>query len=129
MKSSRLLFFAALALLVFVTGLDQSALAAAAKKKPADEPPPDNRKLIQSIDVKASTVVVQYNHDKSTHAYKIDDLTVLKINNQTGKVADIKVGMVVDDYIERDFQNLDSISLSGYGGPLTAVDPKKTAKK
>jgi hypothetical protein len=123
MKSSRLSFFAAFVLLVFVTCLGLSVRAATK----APPPPPDMRKMIKSVDAPASTVIIVYMHDRSTHTYKVDGLTVLKVNNQDGKIADVKPGMVVDDYAERDFDTLDSLSLSGYGTP-PAVKPKAPAK-
>ena len=46
--------------------------------------------------------------DKTTHTYVIDDLTNLKVENRQGKVTDIKVGMQVTDYQERDPHTLDS---------------------
>jgi hypothetical protein len=123
MKFTRPFFCIALALFVFVTGFPAQAAAA---KKPV--PPPDVRKVIKSVDAKASTVIILYNRDKSTHTYKVDDLTKLKLNNQDGKFADIKVGMVVDDYLERDNDDLDELSLSGYGATPPVAKPKAPAK-
>ncbi len=101
----------------------------AATKKPATPAaPPDVKKVIKSIDAKANTVTILNNRDKSTHTYKIDDLTKLTINNQTEKFADIKVGMVVDDSLERDNDDLDALSLSGYGATTPVAKPKTPAK-
>jgi hypothetical protein len=108
---------ALLVLLILFFCFDASALAAAKKV-----PPPDPRKLVLSVDPKTNSFVVQSMRDKSKHTYKVDDMTRIKVNNQDGKFADIKVGMVVDDSIERDYDTLDSLNLSGYG---TTADGKK----
>jgi hypothetical protein len=96
--------------------------------KPKEPPlPPDTRKLIKSVDVKAGSLVVVNLRDKSLHTYAIYELTVITVNNVKGTIADIKPGMVVDDYMERDDTTLDSLSLSGYGTP--APDKSKAKKK
>ena len=58
----------------------------------AQTPPPavDPRILIQSVDASSSTIVVQYMRDKTTHAYTLDDITVVTVNNSPGKFSDIK---------------------------------------
>jgi len=126
MKLSRLLLVTVLSLLVFAASPGRSAHAATPPKTPAA--PPDVRKLIKSIDAKASTVTILDNRNKSTHTYKVDDLTKLTLNNQPGKFADIKVGMVVDDSLERDNDDLDGLSLSGYGATTPVAKPKTPAK-
>jgi hypothetical protein len=111
-----LLFAAALIIPVSVHG---------ANKTPP--PPPDFRKLIKSVDIPNSSVVIVRMRDKGPHTYKIDDVTQLKINNAPGKFGDIKAGMVVEDYVERDNDTLDLLSLSGEGTETkTAPKPKKT---
>ena len=126
MKLSRFVFpAAALTLSIFVLCLGLSAIAATAPKPP---PPVDARKLIKTVDVKNSSVTIQFMRDKTLHPYKIDGMTVLKLNNQDGKVADIKAGMVVDDFQERYSDTLDSLSLSGYGETPVAAKPKTPAK-
>ena len=48
----------------------------------------------------------------TTHTYTLDSLSVIKVgdaNAEGGKIGDIKVGMQVRDYIERDDHTLDSI--------------------
>ena len=125
MKSSRLFLFALL--IAFVTCVSSSTMAKEAKTPP---PPPDVRKLISEVDVKANSVTIVNNRDKSKHTYKLDGMTQLKINNQDGKFADIKVGMVVDDSLERDNDDLDALSLSGYGTTKsTATKPTSTKPK
>jgi hypothetical protein len=109
----------AIALLFTVTA------SASAPKKPA--PPPDLRKLIQSVDVKNSTVVIRSMRYKEDHPYKIDDFTVLTVNNVSGKLADVKPGMVVEDYLERGTDTLDSLTLSGYGTVPAAKPAAKPA--
>ncbi len=99
-----------------------SAMASKPKTPP---PPPDTRKLIKSVDAKAGTMVVQNMRDKSLHTYAVYELTTITVNNVKGTLADIKPGMAVDDYLERDDTTLDSISLSGSGTP----EPDKSKKK
>jgi hypothetical protein len=91
------------------------------------------RKVIQSVDAKNSAVVIVYMESKLTHTYHIDDVTVLKVNGVPGKLADIKKGMVVTDYTERDNDDLDGLTLTGYGGDTTpaakpAAKPKPKPK-
>jgi hypothetical protein len=95
----------------------------AASKKIKPPPPTDSRKLVKSIDLAASSVVIEYMYDKQVHTYKIDGATALMINGVTGKIADVKPGMEVKDYIERDNDDLDSLTLTGFG-----VDSEATAK-
>ena len=116
---------AALAFAVFLSSSGSIAAAPPAKKP---EPPADLRKLIKSVDAANSLVVIQYMNDKTTHAYKIDDVTMLKVNNVVGKISDIKPGMLVDDYVERDDQTLDGLSVSGESAPAAAPKPKAPAK-
>jgi hypothetical protein len=105
-------FLMMLALVCFLIGPVQIAGAATKKAPP---PPVDTRKLIKSVDVAASSVVIEYMRDKTLHAYKVDSVTSLKVNNVSGTVAQIRPGMVVDSFLERDDQTLDGLSVSGYG--------------
>ena len=125
MNSSRLFSAVAGALIMVCLG---SAVQAATKKSTTPAAPPDVRKLIKSVDAKANTITIVYDRDKSTHIYKIDDMTKLTLNNQPGKFADIKPGMVVDDSLERDNDDLDALTLSGDGAPKPVVKPKTTVK-
>jgi hypothetical protein len=104
--------------------------ALAAAKKPA-LPPPDMRKMIESVDMNTRAVVIIYMHGKQLHTYRIDDLTVLTINGVLGKLADIKSGMEVTSYLERDNDELDGLTLSGQGGPIVSKDPapKKSRRR
>jgi hypothetical protein len=123
MKSSVLLFpLAAFALVYFVTSFGPGANAATK----APPPPPDMRKMIKSVNIANSTIDIIYMHSHMVHTYKIDGVTEVKVNNQDGKLADIKPGMVVDDYLERDNDDLDGISLSGYGTTPAAAKPATT---
>ena len=97
--------------------------ASAASKTPP--PPVDTRILIKSINAANSTVVFEYMRDKSVHTYKIDDMTVVKVSNSTSKFADIKVGMKVDDSIERDNDTLDSITVETDNTPPPTEAKKK----
>jgi len=132
MKPSRLfLAGVTLALALLFTFAVPIALAGPPKEPP---PPPDTRKLIKSVDAAAGTIVIQNMRDKSIHTYKIDDLTTLTVNNVPGKIADIKPGMEVGDYLERYSDTLDSLTLHGYGTepavkktPAAKPAPKKPA--
>jgi hypothetical protein len=122
MKPSRLLIAVSTCVIVFLFTFAATPLNAAAKK--TVEPPVDGRKLIQSVNAKESTIVIQYMRDKSTHTYAIDNFTTLTLNNVSGKITDIKAGMEVTDYVERDGSSLDTLTLKGYG-----ADPAKKKQK
>jgi hypothetical protein len=126
MKALRVFFSVVMVALTFLFTFAVLTTTAAPAKKAA--PPPDPRKLIKTVDVKGSTVVVQYMRDKSFHTYLIDGLTTLTINNVPGKVDGIKPGMVVDDFLERTDKILDSLTVSGYGGTPTPAAAKPKAK-
>jgi hypothetical protein len=131
MTNSRAIFAPAVLAISLLLGIATGPAFAAAKKTPP--PPPDMRKVIQSVDVKNSAVVIVYMESKQTHTYRIDDMTVLKVNGVPGKLADIKSGMVVADYTERDNDDLDALTLTGYGGDTTpaakpAAKPKPKPK-
>ena len=100
--------------------------AAAATATPAAPPVPiDTRKLIAAVDAVAGTIVIEYMRDKTMHTYTLDDVTSLKVNGSRGKIADIKAGMVVSDFVERDDHALDSISVTGTGTTATPAAAKK----
>jgi len=94
-----------LVLLLAVAGLNASA--------GAPSPITDKRILIKAVDVKAGTIQIQYMRDPNQvmYVYKIDSFTVLKVNNVKGTIDQVKVGMQVRDFVERDFEALDSISV------------------
>jgi len=54
--------------------------------------------------------------------YRLDEMTVLEVNDVTGTIDKIKVGMQVRDCVERDFDTLDKLSVG------TADPPPVTAK-
>lgn len=125
MRSSRNYFSPVLLACCFLIVLGTCWASASKPKKPA--PPPDLRKLIKSVNTQSSSVVIVYMESKLTHTYRIDAVTVLKVNGIPGKIADIKPGMEVMDYLERDNDDLDGLTLTGYG-----EEPKtkpKAAKK
>jgi hypothetical protein len=111
-----------LALIYIATCFGQTAIGATK----APPPPPDMRKMIKSVNLANSTIDIVYMNSHMVHTYKVDDVTQVKVNNQDGKLADIKSGMVVDDYVERDNDDLDGISLSGYGTTPAAAKPATT---
>ena len=129
MNPSRLLHTATtlvLALLFIFAVPSALAKGKGGGKKPAAAPAPvDTRKLIQSVDVAANTVVIKNMREKTTHTYAIDNVTVVKVNNVDGTIADIKANMEVTDFVERDNDALDSISVSGNGEAPSAAVPKK----
>lgn len=111
----------AVSCLLFALGGDH----AFAGKQVKEPPPPDMRKMIKSVDAKNSAVVIIYMNNKQTHTYRVDDMTALKVNGVAGKFADIKAGMEVADYAERDNDDLDSLTLTGYPEePKPAAKPK-----
>ncbi len=126
MKSHRLLF--TVVVLTLIGLFICAAQTASAATKPAPPPPIDPRKLVKSVDVKTNTVVLQFMRDKSVHAYTIDDRTILQVNNEAGKITDVKPGMVVDDFLERTDTILDSLTLSGYGADPVTPKSKPPAK-
>ena len=126
MKNSRAVFAPAVLAISLLLGIATGPAFAAAKKTPP--PPPDMRKTIQAVDVKNSAVVILYNNSKLTHTYRIDNVTVLKVNGVPGQLSDIKKGMVVTDYAERDNDDLDSLTLTGYGEEPAAAKPAAKPK-
>jgi len=71
-------------------------------------------KTIQSVLADKSEVVIFYKQSKIERTYHIDANTQLKVNGVPGTIGDIKAGMVVKDYMERDNDNLDSLTVMGY---------------
>jgi len=95
-------------------------------KKPATPPAPvDTRKVIKSVNAATNSVVIENMRDKTTHTYAIDNVTVVKVNNVDGTIAEIKANMEVTDFVERDNDTLDSISVSGNGEAPSAPAPNK----
>ncbi|MCE0521930.1 MAG: hypothetical protein LV480_03365 [Methylacidiphilales bacterium] len=91
--------------------------------KPKVPPPIDTRILIKSVDLKANTIEMKYmrNAKEPTHIYKIDDTTQVIVSNQKGKIGDIKVGMQVRNYLERDNDTLDNIFVDQADPPPAPV--------
>ena len=127
MKNSRVVFAPVVLAFCMLLGISAGPVfAAPAKKTPP--PPPDMRKVIQSVDTKNNAVIIVYMNSKQTHTYRIDDMTVLKVNGVPGKLVDIKKGMVVADYLERDNDDLDGLTLTGYGEEPAAAKPAAKPK-
>jgi len=122
MKSYQLLLGAFL--LSFTLLPSQSAHAGGGTVTIKPDPVIDKRILVSAVDLKAGTIVVKYMRDpkEANHTYKIDDLTALTVDNQTGKINQIKVGMQVRGYTERDNDTLDSIAV-GKADPAP-IQPK-----
>ena len=72
------------------------------------------KKTIQSVIVDKSQVVIFYSGSQIQRTYHIDANTELKVNGVPGAIGDIKAGMVVKDYAERDNDDLDSLTVMGY---------------
>jgi hypothetical protein len=89
---------------------------------PTDVAGPD--KTIQAVLSDDNSVVIFYTKSKLLRTYHIDDSTLLKVNGIAGKFSDIKVGMQVMDFLERDNDDLDGLTLIGYGTE-TATPAKK----
>ena len=129
MKSARL-FSVITALAVAFIFFCTANQASASNKNQKPPPPVDDRKLIKSVDTAGSEITIEYKRDGTEKTYKVDFMTVLKVNNSAGKISDVKAGMVVDDYLERDNDVLDSITVSGYPSdkPATGDKPKSKPK-
>ncbi len=93
----------------FVFALSAGSASAAAAKKPA--PPPDLRKLVKSVDKANNQIVISDLRAKTSHTYKLDEMSTIQVDGGAAKFADIKAGMEVVDATERDNDDLDSVSL------------------
>lgn len=111
MKSSRLLLAATILAFLFTLAVP-TASADRIKIIKTPETPVDARKLVKSVDVTGGTIEIEVMRDQTTHIYNIDGGTIIRVNNNPGKITDIKVDMEVSDFIERSPQVLDSISLT-----------------
>jgi len=99
--------------------------ASAAAKKPA--PPPDWRKLVKSVDKGTNSITIVNQRTKETHTYRLDDMSVVKIDGAPGSFSAIKAGMEISDLAERDNDDLDSLSLlSKSHAPAVGDDKKAT---
>lgn len=121
MKSFKFLFPIGILTLTFLFALSVTIACASTPKPP---PPIDPRILIKSVNAATGTIVLQYMRDKTIRTYTMDDLTVIKINDSPGKMADVKVGMQLTAYIERDAHTLDSASIDN-ASPAPTPPPKK----
>ena len=104
-----------------------NSAATASGNKPAKLPPPiDTRILVNSVDAKAGTITVKFMRDSNQppHTYAIDGGTALTVNNVKGTINQIKVGMQVRSYVERDDVALDSVDV-GIADPGPVVPKKK----
>ena len=118
MKPSRLLLVvASLAFTLLFTAVVPTASAQVVRTPTPTPTPDDTRKLIQAVDTANNTVTIQYMRNQLTHTYGFHDLTLIKVNGVKAKVADIKVGMQVRDYVERDSHTLDSITVDVADAP------------
>jgi hypothetical protein len=127
MSSFRLLFVVssvAVALL-FTLALPPATAASTGFKTVPVPPPIDRRILIKAVDVKASTITVKYMRSAKApdHTYAIDAMTVLTVNDVKGTIDQVKVGMQVRSYVERDDLSLDSVAI-GIADPAPVI-PKK----
>ncbi len=105
-RSSLAAFF--LACSIFFVLAATSSPAAPAKKP---TPPPDMRKLVQSVDVKTSSIVIIAMYRHMTHAYHLDEQTTVEVDGVPATFSKINAGMEVADYTERDADNLDAVNL------------------
>ena len=70
-------------------------------------------KTIQSVLADQSSVVILFAKSKIQRTYHIDASTSLTVNGVPGTFGDIKAGMEVKDYTERDNDDLDSLTVIG----------------
>ena len=126
MKHYRILFTVAALALSFLFSGAVLTVTAASKTPPPPPPPIDTRILIKAVDAKAGTITIQYMRSAKApeHTYALDGLTALTVNNAKGTVDQIKVGMQVRRYVERDDVSLDSIDV-GTAAPPPVVPKKK----
>jgi predicted Zn-dependent protease len=113
------------ACLLFVLG--PAPTFAAGTKKTKLTAPPDMRKMIKSVDVPNSTITISYAYGKQVHVYKIDAFTSVQVDGSSAKVSDIKAGMEVAEYTERDSDDLDSVSLLSKTSAPTIADASPAA--
>ncbi len=118
-KSSFCLFALVLCLVGLL--LASTAEAAAAKKKAA-APPPDNRTLVKQVDPGKQQIVLTFKREKKDVTYTADGNTAITVDGQPGTLKDVKTGMELTGYIERDETSLDSFSVQ------TATSPPKAKK-
>jgi hypothetical protein len=111
MNSTRFLLCISSLMLVFLFTLAVPSAQARRHVTSSDGPAADVKKVIKAVNAAAGTVEIQFMDDNSTQVYKIDGGTVIKVNDGSGKITDIKTGMLVTDFIERDPSTLDSLSV------------------
>jgi hypothetical protein len=87
--------------------------------------PPVNRNLIAMVDLPTNSVEIKSFPEKSSHVYTIDARTVVTVNNSPGTIANISPGMKVTDYVERDANTLNSITLEGAGATSKTKRPNQ----
>ena len=87
-----------------------SAPTIADNKKPTAT---GSTKTIQTILADKSAIVIYYAETKTQRTYHVDGGTQLQVNGSSGTFADLKVGMEVKDFTERDADDLDSLVVSG----------------
>jgi Cu/Ag efflux protein CusF len=80
---------------------------------------------IESVLPDNNTVVIHTAQTNAVHTYRVDDNTALKVNGIPGKFADIKAGMTVTDFTERDNDDLDSLTVMGGYDDSTPTPAKK----
>lgn len=127
-NSLHFLGLAVVLLLCFVVALPATAKGrgGGGGNKPKTPPPAvDTRKVIEAINAADNTIEIKNMRDGSVHTYKIDDITVVHLNNSQAKFSDIKVGMVVVDEVERDGDTLDDITVQEDNTPKTPPNNKK----
>lgn len=70
-------------------------------------------KTIQTILADKSSIVIYYAETKTQRTYRVDGNTQIQVNGSAGTFSDLKVGMTVKDFMERDADDLDSLVVGG----------------
>jgi hypothetical protein len=123
MNSHRALVATALLAGCFLLTLLATPVFAAPKTKIVT--PPDRRYLVKAVDASSNSITIFSSIEKTSQTYRIDDTTSVQVNGSPAKFADIKAGMEVAAYTERDSDDLDSVSLMSKTSAPVGVDPSK----
>jgi len=124
MKITRTLYFSALCSVAFLGSLLFFPAHASTTKAKPPPPPVDKRILVTNVDVPNQQLAIVYQDNKKREVYIVDQLTAVTVQGHKATLKDIKVGQQVLDYVERDEQSLDSVSVAT-AGPSAAVSTKK----
>jgi hypothetical protein len=84
---------------------------------------------VTAVDPANMTVAITLKHREVAHTYKIDNGTRINADGVATKLANIRVGQVVTNFVERDSSALDLLEVTGRGTAPAAPAPAKPAAK